>query len=229
MTAVTEEVRAALDAGLRALGLPLEEAARQRLLDYLALLQRWNAAINLTAVRQPRQMLTHHLLDSLAVVAPLERHLHGADAAAPRATVDILDVGSGGGLPGVVLAIARSHWRVTCVDAVAKKAAFVTQVAAALALPNLRAVHTRVQDLSAAFDVVCSRAFAALPDFVAWSRDVLAPQGVWMAMKGRVPHAEIAALPPWAEVFHVEPLSVPGLQAQRCLVWMRRRRDGKTP
>ncbi|TSE25881.1 Ribosomal RNA small subunit methyltransferase G [Tepidimonas sediminis] len=226
MSVPATDLPAALAAGLRALGLTLDEAAQRRLLDYLALLQRWNAAINLTALRDPAQMLTHHLLDSLAVLAPLRRELvaRGRDGAAR-----ILDVGSGAGLPGVVLAIAEPRWQVTCVDAVAKKAAFVTQVAATLALPNLRAVHARVQGVDGPFDVVTARAFAALADFVTWSRRALAPGGVWMAMKGRVPHDEIAALPPWAEVFHVEPLTVPGLDAERCLVWLRRRDGDKTP
>ncbi|TSE19633.1 Ribosomal RNA small subunit methyltransferase G [Tepidimonas alkaliphilus] len=216
----------ALAAGLHALGLTLDEAAQRRLLDYLALLQRWNAAINLTALRDPAQMLTRHLLDSLAVLRPLRRELaaRGCESAAR-----ILDVGSGAGLPGVVLAIAEPRWQVVCVDAAAKKTAFVTQAAATLALPNLRAVHARVQELDGPFDVVTARAFATLADFVTWSRPALAPEGVWMAMKGRVPHDEIAALPSWAEAFHVEPLTVPGLNAERCLVWLRRRGDDKTP
>lgn len=223
-----EEVAAVLAAGVQALGLALDETAQGRLLAYLALLQRWNAVINLTAVREVRQMVTHHLLDSLAAVRPLRRELRarGWDGARP---VTILDVGSGAGLPGVALAVAEPAWRVTCVDAVAKKAAFVTQVAATLALPNLQAVHARVEALPGPYDVVCARAFAALPDFVAWTRGVLAPQGLWLALKGRVPDAEIAALPPCVEVFHVEPLTVPGLDAERCLVWLRQRDGDKTP
>ena len=226
MNAPVVDLSAALAAGLRALGLALDAAAQRRLLEYLALLQRWNAAINLTALREPAQMLTHHLLDSLAVLTPLRRELaaRGLDGAAR-----ILDVGTGAGLPGVVLAIAEPDWQVTCVDAVAKKAAFVTQAAALLGLPNLRAQHARVQGLEGPFDVVTARAFAALADFVTWSRRALVPGGLWMAMKGRVPQDEIAALPDWVEVFHVEPLVVPGLDAERCLVWLRRRDGDKTP
>ena len=156
-------------------------------------------------------------------MAPLRRHLQAArphGGAAPQ----VLDVGSGGGLPGVVLAVCLPHVQVTCVDTVAKKAAFIQQVAASLRLPNLRGVHARVESLAGPFDVVTSRAFASLVDFTQWSRSALAADGVWMAMKGQHPQAELDALAaqaPGVDVFHVEPLQVPGLQAQRCLVWMR--------
>jgi 16S rRNA (guanine527-N7)-methyltransferase len=189
-----------------------------RLERYLALLARWNAAYNLTAVRDPVQMRTQHLAECLAVLPPLRRHL-GA-----RPTARFLDVGSGGGLPGVVLAAAEPSWDVTCVDAVGKKAAFVRQVAGELALPNLHAEHARVEALRAPpFDVITARAFAALPDFVRLTRPLLAPGGVWMAMKGKRPDDELAALPADIEAFHVEPLTVPGLDADRCLVWMQPR------
>jgi 16S rRNA (guanine527-N7)-methyltransferase len=189
-----------------------------RLNTYLALLAKWNAAYNLTAVRDPAQMRVQHLADCLAVVAPLRRQL------GPRAQARILDVGSGGGLPGIVLAAAEPGWDVTCVDAVGKKAAFVRQVAGELALPNLHAEHARVEALQAPpFDVITARAFAALPDFVRLTRPLLAPDGVWLAMKGKRPDDEIAALPGNVEVFHVEPLIVPGLDADRCLIWMRPR------
>lgn len=222
-----DSLETALREGLAALGLALPDAAVRQLLDYMAALERWNRVYNLTAVRAPAEMLTHHLLDSLVVVAPLRRHLGlpPVPAQAPEglsaAPVRVLDVGSGGGLPGVVLAIACPDLQVTCVDAVAKKAAFVGQVAASLRLPHLRGVHARVESLAGPFDLICSRAFASLADFATWSRAALAPHGVWMAMKGRVPHDEMVALPADVEVFHVEPLTVPGLEAERCLVWMR--------
>lgn len=202
-----------LSEGARSLGLSLTPEVQRQLLDYLALLQKWNRVYNLTAVRDPAEMLTHHLLDSLAALPALNRHAPGATA--------ILDVGSGGGLPGAVLALCRPDWQVTCVDAVAKKAAFVQQVVASLGLSNLRGVHSRVQDLDATWPLVTSRAFASLADFTAWSTPVLAPGGVWAAMKGKHPRDEIAALPATVQVFHVEPLTVPGLGAERCLVWMR--------
>ena len=186
---------------------------------YLGLLARWNAAYNLTGLRDPAQMRSHHLADCLAVVEPLRRRL--GEGAAAR----ILDVGSGGGLPGVVLAIVEPAWDVTCVDAVGKKAAFVRQVASELGVVNLHAEHARIEAMKAdPFDVITSRAFASLADFAALTRHLLsASGGVWMAMKGKAPEDEIAALPPDIEAFRVEPLQVPGLNAERCLVWMRRR------
>ncbi|ODU59194.1 MAG: 16S rRNA (guanine(527)-N(7))-methyltransferase [Comamonadaceae bacterium SCN 68-20] len=211
-------MEAALRQGAQALGLALNEGQIAQLLDFLALLQKWNKVYNLTAVRDPQEMLTHHLLDSLAAVAPLRRHL-ATQLAGQGAR--LLDVGSGGGLPGVVFAICCPGVDVSCVDTVAKKAAFIQQAAAALKLPNLHGIHARVETLAGPFDVVSCRAFAALADFTAWSRQALAPHAVWLAMKGRHPHDEIAALPAGVQVFHVEPLAVPGLDAERCIVWMR--------
>ena len=205
---------ARLDSGLQALGLDLSQAQRGLLLRYLDMLGRWNQVYNLTAVRDPNEMLTQHLLDSLAVVEPLRRQTGGA---AGR----LLDVGSGGGLPGVVIAICCPELKVDCLDAVGKKAAFVQQVAAGLGLPNLRGVHGRVEKVTDRYDVVSSRAFASLADFVNGSRQALAERGAWLAMKGKHPEDEIAALPADVAVFHVEQLSVPELAAQRCIVWMR--------
>lgn len=211
----------ALQAGLHALGLELSDVQCQQLLDYLALLQKWNRVYNLTALRDPQEMLTHHLLDSLAAVPPLQRHLQALEAAQPGRAVQLLDVGSGGGLPGVVFAICCPQLQVRCVDTVAKKAAFLQQVAATLRLPHLRGLHARVETLSGPFEVISSRAFASLADFTTWSRAALAPQGVWLAMKGRRPDDEVAQLPADVQVFHVEQLQVPGLQAERCIVWLR--------
>jgi 16S rRNA (guanine527-N7)-methyltransferase len=205
-----------------ALGRPPHPAEVQALAAYLALLQRWNATYNLTAVRDPAQMLVQHLADCLVVVAPLDRQLAESGRAGDAGS-RVLDVGSGAGLPGVVLAILRPGLDVTCVDSVGKKAAFVRQVAGALALPNLHAQHCRVENLQAApFGVITSRAFASLADFAALTRRHLAPGGLWMAMKGKRPDDEMARLPAdVATVFHVEQLQVPGLDADRCLVWMR--------
>jgi 16S rRNA (guanine527-N7)-methyltransferase len=212
-------MRAELEAGLRSgldeLGLALSDTQVGKLLDYLELIRKWNKVYNLTAVREPAEMLTHHVLDSLAVVGPLRRHTQGR-------AISLLDVGSGAGLPGVVIAICAPEIRVDCVDTVAKKAAFVQQAAVTLGLPNLRGLHDRVENLTDAYDVVSSRAFASLADFVTWSSGALAEQGVWLAMKGKHPADEIAALPPAVQVFHVEQLQVPGLDAERCIVWMKR-------
>ena len=208
-----------LKSGAAELGLDLSDAQFEQLLGYLALIQKWNKVYNLTAVRDPQEMLTHHLLDSLTAVTPLVRHTQGQPT-------KVLDVGSGGGLPGIVLAICRPELDVSCVDTVGKKAAFIQQVAATLKLPNLHGIHARVEALSGPFDVICCRAFASLPDFVGWSRGALAQQGVWMAMKGKHPQAEIDGLPADVNVFHVEPLTVPGLDAERCMVWVRPVRQG---
>ena len=211
-------LEAGLRSGAQALGLVLSDAQIQHLLDYAALIQKWNKVYNLTALRDPADMLTHHLLDSLTAIAPLRRHTQGQP-------IKVLDVGSGGGLPGVVLAICMPELNVSCVDTVAKKAAFVQQVAVSLKLSNLRGLHARVESLTDPYQVICSRAFASLPDFVTWSRSALAEGGVWMAMKGKHPQGEIDALPADAQVFHVEPLTVPGLDVERCMVWMKAKTD----
>ena len=208
-----------LAAGLRSdaaeLGWALPPAAADRLVAFRRLLAKWNDTYNLTALRDPAQVRTQHLADCLAAVAPLRRH--GAGRA-----LRVLDVGSGGGLPGVVLAAVEPTWHITCVDTVGKKAAFIRQAGVELGLRNLHAEHSRVEALRAApFDVVSSRAFASLADFTRLTRRHLAESGVWMAMKGKRPNDEIAALPADVEMFHVEPLTVPELGAERCLVWLR--------
>jgi 16S rRNA (guanine527-N7)-methyltransferase len=216
---VSLSLAAGLDAGLEALALDLSHAQLQGLLDYLALLQKWNQVYNLTAVRDPQAMLSHHLLDCLAVVAPLRAQLAALAMTAP---IRLLDVGSGAGLPGLVLAICLPELQVDCVDTVAKKSSFIQQAALSLGLPNLRGLHARVESLTAAYQVVSARAFSSLPDLVTGSDKALLPDGLWMAMKGKTPDEEIQALPTQVQVFHVEPLQVPGLDAQRCIVWMRR-------
>ncbi|PPE67437.1 16S rRNA (guanine(527)-N(7))-methyltransferase RsmG [Caldimonas caldifontis] len=208
-------MKPALQSGLTHLGLSLSPTQVDLLLAYQALIAKWNRVYNLTAVRSPEEMLTHHLLDSLAVVPALAARF-------AEQPFKLLDVGAGAGLPGVVIAIALPQAQVICVDTVAKKASFIRQVAAELGLKNLRAEHARVEALPPQqADVVTSRAFASLADFVALTRPHLRPGGVWMAMKGKAPEAEAAELPDDVTVFHVEPLTVPGLDAERCLVWMR--------
>ncbi len=218
---MSDPIESVLKEGARALALDLSGAQFDLLLGYMGLIQKWNKVYNLTAVRLPEEMLTHHLLDSLAVVGPLRRQLRGRAAVDLQSGFRLLDVGSGAGLPGVVIAICCPDVAVTCVDTVAKKAAFIQQVAVTLKLPNLRGLHARVESLSGGFDVVSSRAFASLLDFTRLSRAALAPAGIWLAMKGKAPDEERAQLPPDVDVFHVEQLAVPGLDAQRCIVWMR--------
>ncbi len=203
-----------LRAGAAALGVALSDTQGEQLLAYGTLMLKWNKVYNLTAVRDPAGVMTHHLLDSLAAIAPLRREWAGKGK--------LLDVGSGGGLPGVVIAIMRPDIEVSCLDAVAKKAAFVQQVAAELELPNLRGLHARVESLAGSYEVISSRAFASLPDFFNGSVHLLAPGGVWLAMKGKLPTDELAALPAGVAVFHVEQLTVPGLDAERCIVWARK-------
>jgi 16S rRNA (guanine527-N7)-methyltransferase len=210
----------ALTQGAQALGIALSPAQEAQLMQFLQLLARWNRVYNLTAVRDEAEMIPQHLLDSLAALPPLRRWL--AHRPSPR----VLDVGSGGGLPGVVFSVLHPDWTVTCVDAVTKKVSFIRQVAAELGLKHLQAHHGRVERWHPeppAFDVITSRAFASLADFTQWTAHLLAPDGVWMALKGRVPDDEIAALPREVEVFHVEPLHVPHLGAERCLVWLKKK------
>lgn len=219
-SATTQAFRPTLLSAAEQLGVALTDAQADALLCYLDLIQKWTKVYNLTAVRDPKEMLTHHLLDSLAAIPPLRRALAQASLPAGQGA-RLLDVGAGAGLPGVVIAICCPEVDVSCVDTVAKKAAFIQQVAVSLKLPKLRGVHARVEHLEGPFDVVTSRAFASLVDFTTWSRQALGPQSVWLAMKGKHPAEEIAALPASVQVFHVEPLAVPGLDAERCIVWMR--------
>ena len=218
MAATQNDLRATLLAGLQALQLDLSAQQVDQLLAYQELIGKWTRVYNLTAVRDPAEMMTHHLLDSLAAIAPLKRHLQ---AQGLEQSARLLDVGSGAGLPGVVIAICCPQVAVTCVDTVAKKAAFIKQAALALKLPNLTGLHARVESITQSFDVICSRAFASLLDFTQWSAGALADHGVWMAMKGKHPGDELALLPASITMFHVEQLHVPRLDAERCIVWLR--------
>ncbi len=203
--------------GVQQLGLTLDDAQLGLLMAFLDLLQKWNKVYNLTSVRDPQEMLTHHLLDSLAAVPPLQRYLAEQGLAEP----ELLDVGSGGGLPAVVFAICLPQLDVSCVDTVGKKVAFIQQVAASLRLRNLRGIQSRVEGLTQSYDVVSCRAFAALQDFTTWSAQTLKADGMWLAMKAKRPDDELALLPASVQVLNIESLSVPGLDAERCIVWMR--------
>ena len=218
MAGTEHGLRATLKAGLEALQLHLSEQQINQLLAYQAMIAKWTQVYNLTSVRDPAEMMTHHLLDSLAAIPALQRYLRSVGL---TQDIRLLDVGSGAGLPGVVMAICCPAVSVTCVDTVAKKAAFIKQVALALKLPNLLGLHARVESITESFDVICSRAFASLADFTRWSAGALAPQGVWMAMKGRHPANELQALPEKIGMFHVEQLKISGLDAERCIIWLR--------
>lgn len=206
-----------LDEGAQELQLSLSQDQLTRLIDYLALLSKWNAVYNLTAVRDPAQMVTQHLLDSLAAVE--------AFSGAKR----VLDVGAGGGLPGVVLAIwaaeAEPSMRISMIDTVHKKTAFLTQVKAELGLTNVSVITGRVEQLQVPdkFDVITSRAFAELNDFVTWSGHLLADGGRFIALKGVAPQGEAEKLPSGWEVSEIRPLTVPKLGAERHLVFIGKR------
>ncbi|MGE5621786.1 MAG: 16S rRNA (guanine(527)-N(7))-methyltransferase RsmG [Bacillota bacterium] len=199
--------------GANALHVALSDTQLSQLLDYLALLAKWNSVYNLTAVRDPAHMVTQHLLDSLAAVPAF------AEAR------NVLDVGAGGGLPGIVLAIARPDMQVSLIDTVHKKTAFLTQVKAELQLANVSVYTGRVEQLpvSQQFDVITARAFADLSDFVNWSGHLLQERGRFIAMKGVAPADEIARLPAGWQVTEVRALQVPGLNAERHLVFIQKR------
>ena len=196
-----------LKRGLIALGLTLDRDTQQRLLDYIALIEKWNRVYNLTAIREPEKMVSHHLLDSLAV-AP---HLH-----AKR----LLDVGSGAGLPGIPLALAKPDTHVTLLDSNHKKAAFLNQAVMELKLKNAEVCGERVESWQTQnrFDVIISRAFSDMGEFVRITRHLLAPGGMFAAMKGLHPYEEIDKLPPGCKVQQVLPLAIPGLEGARHLV-----------
>ena len=204
-----------LEGGLRSLGLSLSPAQLAKLDAYVALLVKWNRTYNLTAIREPSRIITHHLLDALAVLPHLPEQRH----------IRLLDVGAGGGVPGIPIAIARPHWTVVMVDASHKKVAFLTQAAIELDLTSVKAVASRIEDLApdAPFGIIIARAFADLRAFAQSSVAHLAPGGCLYAMKGVLPHDEIAALPANIEVAATPALFVPGLDAERHLIVMRPR------
>lgn len=201
-----------LSAGIATLGLALPAGSEEKLLAYLLLLGKWNRVYNLTAVREVERMVSHHLLDALAVVPFFQGD--GPDG------LRVLDVGSGGGLPGIPLAIVRPEWQVTLVDSIAKKTAFLRQAKTELELANLTVATSRVEDfrVETRFDVITSRAFSDLKEFVTLTRHLLEPAGRWLAMKGLYPDEEIALLPPDVRVSANHALAVPGLDAARHLI-----------
>jgi 16S rRNA (guanine527-N7)-methyltransferase len=198
---------------------PTKQQSHQ-LIEYLAQLLKWNQTYNLTAIRDPEQALIQHIFDSLTVIQPLKEYF----ALHQMTQANLLDVGSGAGLPGIVIATMFPFVDVTCIDTVQKKMAFVRQIAGVLKLQNLHVVHKRVETLQdETYDVVTSRAFASLQDFAHLAGDCVREDGVLLAMKGKVPHEEIEALKmngTW-RVDHIQKLEVPQLNAQRCLVWMK--------
>ncbi len=207
-----EPLRRRLDAGLAALSLSLPDTTVERLLDYVDLLVRWNAAYNLTAVRDPAEMVTRHLVDSLAVLPYAE----GARLA---------DLGTGPGLPGIPLALARPYEDVLLVDSNGKKTRFLREALRRLGLREARVAESRVEAVTGEFDCITARAFATLADMLDWGGHLLAPEGRWLALKGRFPQDELDGVPAGFVVEDIHRLDVPGLDAERHVVIIRRRRD----
>ncbi|GLQ97987.1 16S rRNA (guanine(527)-N(7))-methyltransferase RsmG [Dyella mobilis] len=200
-----------LERGIDALGLRLPAEAVPRLLDYQALLERWNGTYNLTAIRDPSEMISRHLLDSLAILP----HVQGETLA---------DLGTGPGLPGIPLAIAAPGRQVLLVDSNGKKVRFLREAIRSLKLEGVRALQSRVEDVEGEYDCVTARAFASLADMLAWGGHLLAPSGIWLAMKGKSPEEELAGVPDGFALEGIHVLDVPGLgTAERHLVALRRR------
>ena len=215
---VATPVADGLAGGLAALGEQGSVAGRveEQLRRYMALLAKWNRVYNLTAITDPAQMITHHLLDSLSIAAPLDAVLAAGSGAR------VLDVGSGAGLPGIPLAIIRPAWQLTLLDGNGKKTAFIAQAAAELGLANVAVVTARAESFAGGpFDAIVSRAFSSLRDFVTRTRALLRPDGCWAAMKGGVPHEELRELPDDVECRTILRLQVPGLEAERHLLLLK--------
>lgn len=200
-----DALQSRLGQGVAKLQLTLPTGAVSRLLDYQALLERWNAAYNLTAVRDPAEMVTRHLLDSLAILP----YVQGAT---------LVDLGTGPGLPGIPLAIAAPERQILLVDSNGKKVRFLREAIRALQLGGVRAVQSRVEEVEGTFDCITARAFASLADMLGWGGHLLAPGGTWLAMKGKAPDEELPGVPPGFAVRAIHPLAVPGLDAERSLV-----------
>jgi 16S rRNA (guanine527-N7)-methyltransferase len=198
--------------GITALQLTLPQHAQQQLLAYIALLDKWNRVYNLTAIREPERMVSHHVLDSLSALPPL-----------PERALQVLDVGSGGGMPGIIFAIARPQWKVTLLDSNHKKTAFLQQAVIDLGIENVEVITQRVELYQPAvkFEMITSRAFADLGQFVKLTRHLLAEEGYYAALKGMLPTEEIAQLPPGMKVEKIVTLQVPGLDAARHLIILR--------
>ncbi|MEO7067699.1 MAG: 16S rRNA (guanine(527)-N(7))-methyltransferase RsmG [Rhodanobacter sp.] len=200
-----DALHAQLEQGIAELGLNLPAPAVEQLLDYQALLERWNGAYNLTAVRDAADMITRHVLDSLAILP----FVQGASLA---------DLGTGPGVPGIVLAIAAPGRDILLVDSNGKKVRFLREAIRSLKLTGVRAIQERVEEVPGQFDCVTARAFASLPDMLRWGGHLLAPDGIWLAMKGKRPDDELAGVPTAFSVQEIRALSVPGLEAERHLV-----------
>ena len=207
-----ENLRPVLESGLDALCIKLAKEQQNKIINYLIILSKWNSVYNLTAIRDPKEMMTHHVLDSLSAVPAFTE------------AQNVLDVGSGGGLPGMILAICYPDKKISMIDTVSKKTAFLNQAKAELGLNNVTVYSARVESLQVnqPFDVITSRAFSELNNFVNWSQHLLAEGGRFIAMKGVHPQGEMERLPEGWEVKEVRPLTVPELDAERHLIFIQK-------
>ena len=204
-----QDLQTRLERGIATLGVQLPAGAVERLLDYQALLARWNATYNLTAIRDPLEMVSRHLVDSLAILP----YVQGQTLA---------DLGTGPGLPGIPLAIARPGLQVLLVDSNGKKVRFLREAIRSLKLENVRAVQSRVEEVEGQFDCITARAFASLEDMLAWGGHLLTKDGIWLAMKGRHPDEELPGVPAGFEVKAIHTLAVPEVGGERHLVLLGR-------
>jgi 16S rRNA (guanine527-N7)-methyltransferase len=204
-----EALKTQLERGIATLGVTLPEGSVERLLDYRDLLERWNSAYNLTAIRDGREMVARHLLDSLAILP----YVHGRSLA---------DLGTGPGLPGIPLAIAEPAREVLMVDSNGKKVRFLREAIRSLKLGNAKALQSRVEDVEGTFECITARAFASLADMLGWGGHLLAPNGIWLAMKGKHPAEELDGVPEGFRVEAIHALTVPGVEGERHLVVIRR-------
>lgn len=199
------DLQARLERGIAALGVQLPAGAVERLLGYQALLARWNATYNLTAIRDPGEMVSRHLVDSLAILPYVQGHT-------------LADLGTGPGLPGIPLAIANPQRQVLLVDSNGKKVRFLREAIRSLKLENVRAVQSRVEEVEGQFDCVTARAFASLEDMLAWGGHLLTKEGIWLAMKGKHPGEELPGVPAGFQVRAIHTLTVPEVGGERHLV-----------
>lgn len=219
---MTTELMPLLDVALGKFNLNLTDRQKHQLLNYLDMLYAWNRVYNISGHTDKLKMFSHHLVDSLAVIKPLHDFCLSLPESNNRKPIRVLDVGSGAGLPGVVIAICFPLYQVVCLDAVAKKMAFVQQALIRLQLNNATAVHSRMEEHRSIYSIIVSRAFSSLQTFVSISDHCLDQDGCWMAMKGKEPMDEIRELDQTYKVFHVEQLIIPDSQNERCLVWIKK-------